>query len=91
MHTDSSLHLLEMAEKDLGYCYRKFIKVTSAHYAGLPEQSKELSDILVAKDIFKVNNFKFHNMAHYTDAIKLFGTTDSYSTQIVGKLINMIM
>ena len=87
MHTDSSLNLLEMAEKDLGYYYRQFIKVTSVHYAGLSSQSTELSTLLDAKGIFKVNNFKFHNIAHYVDTIKHFGTTDSYSTQIVSELI----
>lgn len=87
MHTDTSLHLLEMAEKDLGFCYRRFIKFTSVYYAGLLEHSEDLSILLKSKNIFKVNNFKFHNIAHYTDTIRHFGTTDSYSTQIVSKLL----
>ena len=85
MHTESSLHLLEMAEKDLGFCYRQFIKVTSAYYAGLSEVSQDLAALLKYKEIFQVNTFKFHNIAHYVDTIRYFGTTDSYSTQIVRK------
>lgn len=32
---------------------------------------------------FNINTPKFHSIAHYPDAIAMYGTTDSYSTQMV--------
>jgi hypothetical protein len=32
---------------------------------------------------FNLNTFKLHSLGHYADTIRRFGTTDSYSTQIV--------
>jgi hypothetical protein len=36
---------------------------------------------------FNLNTFKLHSLGHYADTIRRFGTTDSYSTQIVCPLI----
>jgi hypothetical protein len=33
---------------------------------------------------FNLTTFKLHSLGDYVDTIKMFGTTDSYSTQIVG-------
>ena len=35
---------------------------------------------------FNINTYKFHALGDYTQAIKTFGMTDSYSTQIVSAL-----
>ena len=32
---------------------------------------------------FNMNTYKLHSLGDYTDAIRNYGTTDSYSTQIV--------
>ncbi|KAG2049219.1 hypothetical protein BDR06DRAFT_1069809, partial [Suillus hirtellus] len=34
--------------------------------------------------MFNLNTYKFHAMGDYTRTIKFFGTTDSFTTQIVG-------
>jgi hypothetical protein len=36
---------------------------------------------------FNINTPKFHSIAHYPDAIAMYGTTDSYSTQTVRRSI----
>ena len=38
---------------------------------------------------FNINTYKFHALGDYTQVIKSFGTTDSYSTQIVSALFPM--
>lgn len=35
------------------------------------------------KKIFNISTYKMHSLGHYVHNIRLFGTTDSYSTQIV--------
>jgi hypothetical protein len=35
------------------------------------------------KKMFNLNTYKFHAMADYVSTIKLFGTTDSFTTQMV--------
>lgn len=34
MHTEFSLKLPQIAEKDMGFCYHQFIRVTSVYYTG---------------------------------------------------------
>lgn len=42
------------------------------------------------KKAFSLYTYKLHAMGDYADAIEMFGTTDSYSTQIVGHFSSII-
>lgn len=49
------------------------------------------SNVITAKEVaskqkrLNINTPKFHNLGEYPAAIQRFGTTDSYSTQVVSK------
>ena len=70
LHTDTTLKFLEQATVILGRKARHFKKTVCAAYPG-----KE----------YNINTYKFHSASKYAEAIKRFGTTDSYSTHIVSK------
>lgn len=38
-----------------------------------------------------LNNYKFHALGDYVATIRLFGTTDSYSTQVVSSVYRCIV
>ena len=37
---------------------------------------------------FNLHTFKMHSLGHYVDAIRMYGTTDNYSTQVVSYIIS---
>jgi hypothetical protein len=57
-----------------------------AQCAGLTNASSELNGPRVKK--FNLNTYKFHAMGDYVQTIKLFGTTDSFTTQIVSTIFS---
>jgi hypothetical protein len=90
LHTDSTLNLLEEVTKEFGHLMRQFRNKTSDSFNtvelprgadarnGRPRSSK--------KKQLNLNTYKFHALADYVSTIRLFGTTDSYSTLIVSSL-----
>jgi hypothetical protein len=52
----------------------------------LTESAPKPESALKPKE-FNLNTYKFHSLGDYADAIRRYGTTDSYSTQIVSKFI----
>ena len=97
LHTEDSLKLLELSLKQLTKQLRRFVKVTCAAF-----ETKELPvkaaarrrwEITQAKNLnsprpksFNLLTYKFHALGDYVQTIWLFGTTDSYSTQIVSTI-----
>lgn len=85
--TDSTLDLFEAITKEFGHLMRQFRDKTSQTFntvelprgadarKGGPHSSK--------KKTLNLNTYKFHALADYAATIRLFGTTDSYSTLLV--------
>ena len=86
IHTDSTLNLFDVVTREFGRLMRQFRDRTAdefdtvelPHEAGTqnrtgPSKKKKLN----------LNTYKFHALGDYVATIRLFGTTDSYSTQIV--------
>ncbi|KAF9232549.1 hypothetical protein BU15DRAFT_90630 [Melanogaster broomeanus] len=101
LHTDDSLELLDRALKALSVQLRKFQRVTCTAF-----QTKELPSEVAARRrrqrpgqtsdpdarprIFNLLTYKIHALGDYVGTIKMFGTTDSYSTQI-GELAHRLI
>ena len=95
LHTDPTLSLLEAVTKEFGHLMRKFRDKTSNVFNtvelprgadarnGRPSSSK--------KKKLNINTYKFHALADYVSTIRLFGTTDSYSTLIVSSSFVMFV
>jgi hypothetical protein len=62
--------------KEKQACQKKFTQHSQTN-ASTPESSR------LRTKIFNLNTYKFHAMADYVSMIRLFGTTDSYTTQMV--------
>ena len=88
LHTDSTLDLLEAVTKEFGYLMRQFRDKTSDefHTMELPRDAnaRNSGSCSSKKKELNLNTYKFHALADYASTIQLFGTTDSYSTLIVG-------
>ena len=94
-HTEDSLKLLELSLKQLTKQLRQFVKVTCAAFKTkeLPVEAaarRRRRDGAQAKNpnslrlkSFNLLTYKFHALGDYVQTIRLFGTTDSYTTQIV--------
>ena len=41
------------------------------------------------KKVLNLQTYKFHALGDYVQSIRLFGTVDSYSTQLVGNILNI--
>ena len=88
LHTDSTLNLLEAGTKELGRLMRQFRDKTSAEYNAVdlphgPDVRNARSRPSKKKKELNLNTYKFHALADYIATIRLFGTTDSYSTLLV--------
>lgn len=88
LHTESTLNLLEMVTKELGRLMRQFRDKSSDEYntVELPcgaDARNTRSSSSSKKKKLNLNTYKFHALADYVTTIRLFGTTDSYSTLIV--------
>lgn len=90
MHTDSTLGFLEAVTREFGYLMRQFRDRTSDKFdiVELPgETSTRKSGARSStKKKLNLNTYKFHALGDYVTTIRLFGTTDSYSTQLVGSI-----
>ena len=97
LHTEDSLKLLELSLKQLTKQLQQFVKVTCAAFETkeLPVEAaaRRRREITQAKNpnspcpkSFNLLTYKFHALGDYVQTIRLFRTTDSYSTQIVSTI-----
>jgi hypothetical protein len=87
MHSDATLKLLEECTTRFGSLMCKFRDVTSANFntTALPKESRKSPSSTRKKRNLNLNTYKFHSLGDYVHAIKLFGCTDSFSTQLVSR------
>lgn len=98
LHTDDLLELLDHALKTLAAQLRKFERITCNAFQTkeLPSEtaarqkrqqvnaaSSRTQDLGPRPKTFNLLTYKFHALRDYVNTIKMFGTTDSYTTQIV--------
>lgn len=87
LHTETTLDLLEAVTKEFGYLMRQFRDKTSDEFntVELPRgaDARKGGSRSSKKKVLNLNTYKFHALADYVAAIRLFGTTDSYSTLLV--------
>ena len=102
LHTEETLKLLDNVTTSLGDALRIFKtdtctqfntwelprEVTSRTKKGVKKPtSREPQDNYARRlKTFNLNTYKLHSLGDYTDAIRNYGMTDSYSTQIVSVL-----
>ena len=90
MHTDSTLRLLEAVTREFGYLMRQFRDKTSDEFntVELPRETSAQKGRMHSskKKKLNLNTYKFHALGDYVATIRLFGTTDSYSTQVVSSI-----
>jgi hypothetical protein len=94
MHTESTLDLLEAVTKDFGRLMRQFRDKTSETFetVELPrETGTRKGGGGSSKKTLNLNTYKFHALGDYVATIRQFGTTDSYSTQVVSSTICYIV
>ena len=87
LHTDSTLSLLEAVTREFGRLMRKFRDKTSDEFdtVDLPRETGARKGGARSKKL-NLNTYKFHALGDYVATIRLFGTTDSYSTQLVSSV-----
>ena len=97
MHTEATLARLEQVTTDLGHLMRDFRDKTCAKFdttelarevearnrrnarmkgTKAPNQSRKVKT-------FNLHTYKFHALGDYVRTIRMFGTTDSFSSQLV--------
>ena len=98
MHTDYTVDLLDKATIELGKSFRDFIKNTCSAFdtRELKKEVEAQKHRLDAKEdtassqvkpkSLNITTYKFHALGDYVAAIKRYGTSDSYSTEIVSCL-----
>ena len=98
MHTDLSLGLLDDATTCLGVSLRYFTRVTCPEFTTKEtaaeynkRKRKEATSSTTAPGsntrklkTFNMNTIKLHSLGDYVSHIRMYGTTDSYNTSIVG-------
>jgi hypothetical protein len=105
IHSDSTVTFLEQTFNQLSQLLRKFRRVTCAAYetmelprekaarqrrlAQQPESNATESSGAKTKK-FNLGTYKFHAMGDYVSTIRLFGTVDSFTTQMVLNRISSI-
>jgi len=93
LHTDSTLSLLEVVTKEFGLLMRQFRDKTSGEFdtVELPRESRTRKGARSSKTKkLNLNTYKFHALGDYVATIRLFGTTDSYSTQLVSSVFRHV-
>jgi hypothetical protein len=91
LHTESTLQSFEASTSRLGQILRRFCSTTceAFHTQELPSEEaargrrRATNRNPSSKKHFNLQSFKPHALGHYVEAIRMFGTTDSYSTQLV--------
>jgi len=101
LHTDHSLDLLDKATRLLRDQLRRFQKFTCTAFktmelpletAAWQRQQERNLDTSTSTTCgarpksFNLATYKFHALGDYVHNIRLFGTTDSYTTQLVSSL-----
>lgn len=91
MHSDTTLKLLDACTTQFGSLMRKFHDVTFVNFntIALPKESRKFPSSSRKKRTLNLNTYKFHSLGDYVRAIKLFGCTDSFSTQLVSRYQNI--
>jgi hypothetical protein len=97
MHTEATLDRLEQVTTDLGDLMRDFRDKTCANFNttelarevearnrrnARKESTKAPNQTRKAKTL-NLHTYKFHALGDYVRTIRMFGTTDSFSTQLV--------
>ena len=102
LHTDSTLQYLEKLTKELGKLMRNFRDTTQSSFATfeLPKekgarqrrqtsgQGKASGGSLKVKGL-NLFTYKWHALGDYVQAIRLFGGTDGFSTQVVSDYLSL--
>ena len=91
MHMDSTLGILEAVTREFGHLMRQFHNRTLDVFdtvelpceAGIQKSRTQSS----TKKKLNLNTYKFHALGDYVETIRLFGTTNSYLTQLVSSII----
>ena len=99
VHTTDTLAFFDTATTVLGQSVRKFHKTTCAYYPTmeLPHEyaARGRREAVLASNQMKptasrakqkslnLSTYKFHALGDYVNTIKLMGTTDNYTTQLV--------
>ena len=87
LHTDPTLDLLGAVTKEFGHLMRQFRDKTADEFntVELPRgaDARKGGSRSSKKKTLNLNTYKFHALADYVATIRLFGTTDSYSTLLV--------
>ena len=88
LHTDTTLNLLEAVTREFGYLMRQFRDKTSEEFntVELPRGPDARKGGSPKKKTLNLNTYKFHALGDYVATIRLFGTTDSYSTLLVSSI-----
>ena len=99
LHTDTTLEMFEKVGTALCEALRHFAVVTCPRYATkeLPREAtaranrenkaKKRGSAAAKVKTFNMTTIKIHCIPDYPDAIRRYGTTDSYSTQTVSTII----
>ncbi|KAG2366016.1 hypothetical protein BDR07DRAFT_1480750 [Suillus spraguei] len=98
IHTDNSLDLLSQATRCLGQQLRKFWDFTCSAFRTMELPGKIAAHQKKSANLnsagagtgspgarlkaFNMQTYKLHALGDYVSSIKMFGTTDSYTTQI---------
>src|ERR1700743_3521191 len=91
MHTDLTLDLLGTVTREFGRLMRQFRDETLDKFntVELPRETgtRQGGECSSKKKKLNLNTYKFHSLGDYVATIRLFGTTDSYSTQVVSSIL----
>lgn len=92
MHTDSTLKLLNLVTREFGRLMRQFRDRTSDEFGTveLPRETGARKRGGRSSKKLNLNTYKFHALGDYVATIRLFGTTDSFSTQL-GELAHRLL
>lgn len=87
LHTDSTLEFLDAITREFCRLMRQFRDKTSDKFntVELPREAGTRKGG-ATKKVLNLNTYKFHALGDYVATIRLFGTTDSYSTQLVSSI-----
>ena len=93
IHTDSTLNLFDVVTREFGRLMRQFRDRTADEFdtVELPHEAGSKNWTAPSKKKLNLNTYKFHALGDYVATIRLFGTTDSYSTQIVSFIFRSLI
>ena len=95
MHSDKTLDILDVVTVALGENFRFFqedtctaFKTKELQWEADKRYREQVAEGAPASSIrkpkgFNLNTYKFHSLGDYVETIRMYGTTDSYSTEPV--------